>query len=556
MGIRFDIGDYVFQAIDYQVSEDATPLAAGDSTGSVGTFSVTVPLPDLDLPLDQETSGQAIIRKYGVEFLRNMDARVLDTTRGFTTGRVDDISVSQSSGTITFTCLTRLAAINVYNIQAQPYVGTLAGAFAYYLGLAGITDPTDWQVDTSVASRPVSYIGWYGELWQHMKMMLASEACEIALVSGVIVLRPVRTRVADLGRLVTRDRSTSTVAPAQFVEFYTYERVPVTNGVVYPIEGVVPDRISIPADQTVEVDIDLGGSISSIQQPGPVSTMEGFPGSSVYVVTTEDGTAVSPTVWTGTGGKVEVVINPETTTAILRITAGHSLNADKSSPTNYYLTSGGSDGTPALQLVGTGVLFSAVKQRMATGMAPTEASTEVGITVDNPFISPENMGRMAPALAREYARMSPSLSGTAVSLSRNGADAGTLLPTYQEVEDELIGAVGHAPSQAEAIAYYQSLGLYTYGDVEAYYAERTMNEFDNQVFGNVQGSRIWDAATRRWYRIRKADITSGIVSFDADDDLLVSDMQELYAGLTYAQVQEIFAGMTYRQAEGLGMFSE
>jgi hypothetical protein len=31
---------------DYSVNEDATPLAAGDSTGSVGTFTLSIPRPD------------------------------------------------------------------------------------------------------------------------------------------------------------------------------------------------------------------------------------------------------------------------------------------------------------------------------------------------------------------------------------------------------------------------------------------------------------------------------------------------------------------------------
>ncbi len=125
-----------------------------------------------------------------------------------------------------------MGSLNVYGIQAQPFVGTLRAAFEYYLSLAGLT--TDLFVDDSIGSRPVVFPGWSGELWYYLKLMAAAQDCDVSLVSGIILLRPIRSRIATQDRDTDRGVSSGSTTLAQAVEVYQYDNRAITNELVYP----------------------------------------------------------------------------------------------------------------------------------------------------------------------------------------------------------------------------------------------------------------------------------------------------------------------------------
>lgn len=163
------------QAIDYSVEEAATPLAAGDSSGQVGTFSVTIPVPDGALTTSRATPWR-FLRTIGETIFIDTQVRIDDARKGFTLGRVTSSSVSRDGGTLSLSGVSRLGSLNVYGVQAQPYVGTLSGAFTYYLSLANVT--TDFFIDDDIASKSVVFPGWSGELWYYLKQMAAAVDCD------------------------------------------------------------------------------------------------------------------------------------------------------------------------------------------------------------------------------------------------------------------------------------------------------------------------------------------------------------------------------------------
>lgn len=55
MGVRLEIGDLIYEAADYAVQENATPLAASDSSGDVGTIDFSIPRPDPDMKVAVQT---------------------------------------------------------------------------------------------------------------------------------------------------------------------------------------------------------------------------------------------------------------------------------------------------------------------------------------------------------------------------------------------------------------------------------------------------------------------------------------------------------------------
>lgn len=120
MGIDLTIdGKPFWNASNYAVQEDSTPVDPNDSSGAFGQFTFDIP----------DFEGSKKLRKKTVE--------LVDGTQGSTTGIAR--SANSDGNTVTIAADSRLGALSVIR-TAQPFSGTLDGAFRYYLGLVGITD--------------------------------------------------------------------------------------------------------------------------------------------------------------------------------------------------------------------------------------------------------------------------------------------------------------------------------------------------------------------------------------------------------------------------------
>ena len=65
MGVKIVIDGRDYEVASYSVSEDSTPLDGGDSSGSVGTFSISAIIPDPALAPDHP------VNKWGAHILKN-----------------------------------------------------------------------------------------------------------------------------------------------------------------------------------------------------------------------------------------------------------------------------------------------------------------------------------------------------------------------------------------------------------------------------------------------------------------------------------------------------
>lgn len=547
MGFKLLVGSHEFESADFSVQESATPLAAGDSSGAVGTFTVSIPQPD---PY-AETAKSSLLTALGPTGLQDLPVRLSDTRKGFTLGRVTSSSPNMGSGTIQLSVDSRLADLNIYHVQAPPIVGTLAEAFAAYLAIAEITE--DYYVDPAIASRQVVFPGWHGELWYHLKQMAVAMDCDISLVSGIIVLRPIRTRVATRGRDVDRSLSAGGGSLAQFVEVYQYNNRVIENELVYPPGGWTEEIpvITVASGEYIEETLELSASVTSISQP----VMQEFvsrdhDSSSVFTVVGDDGFPITAAAWQAWGGYLWVDINEDTTSLTVKIQAPSGLyNRDGAEIQTYGIALSSDTGTgrySTLRIIGSGVAFLKELRRVPTGIPQTQAASEVGATVDNPFLSTsEEVNRAAARAAREYNGTAMRLSGTVISVNQLG-DTGTLVSsTYGDVEAELSGM-----SYEDVEEMFDG---FTYEEVVRSFNEGRESEFENQVFGNVNGARVWDEPSRRWYRIRSATITPGTIGFEAEDDLNYEDMFPVWEGKTYEQVEEMYEGLTYKQVTMMGV---
>ena len=549
-------GAVTMQVLDYSVTEDATPLAAGDSSGSVGTFTVVAPR-NSGAFSDTAQPFREILDVMGPTVMVGSEVRIFDSRKGFTLGTVRGVVESRDGATVTLSGVSRLGKLNVYGIQAQPYVGTLRGAFNYYLSLAGIT--TDVFVDDAIGDRPVVFQGWHGELWYSLKQMAVAQHCDLSLVSGVILLRGIRQRIASQNRDTSRSITTGGETLAQSVEVYQYSNRAITNELVYPAGGWSEEVevMNVNAGETAEYTLELSSSLTSIQSPEMRTFVpQDYSATSVYTIVADDGLPVSPALWADFGGSVEVSISPDTKSLDVALRGALGLPLASGVEASNFSVALGSDTTgnrySTFRIVGTGVAFDKVKHRIRTGVPASMTATEVGVTIDNPFISTVDERYQAgiPA-ARRFAGPVMALSGNVISLNRRGDTGQAQYPTYEDVQNEVQSRLGPGATYADVQALFPGM---TYAQVRDYWFDFFRDEDADQVFGNAQGARVFDKKSRRWYRIRNATPVPGGISLQADDDLTYADLEEFYpAGTTYADMQARFQDFTYMQAEMAGL---
>lgn len=562
MGTRFSVGTRVslsgwdFLVQDYTVTEETSPLSISDSSGGVGGFSFNIPMPNPDL--DRTDTSNPLLT-HGISWLIGQPVVITDTSNGVTKGVITSIGTSQDSAEIEVSGLSRLDELNDFGLTAQPYTGTFGGLIGYYFSLAGVT--ADWKVDPSLASRSVAVPGWSGELWFNLKSLLSAYDAEIALVSGVILVRPLRTRVAPRGKATSMSNSVSVTNLAQSVEVYLYQTQAITNQLVYPPGGWTPETpvLTVNAGETTEVTLELSASISSIQVPTMQTLVSpSHSSSSVYTVVGDDGFPVAPALWASGGGSVSVSIGADTKTLVVRLTGATGIPTINGSYSKSFSLSLASDTTGSqystLRIVGTGVAYTREKFSFFTGVSPTETSTVVGVTIDNPFITSQDVvyttGVRAASLFKgsnltltaELTDMHiPGVSETAAS-----ADFGT-------VKSVLVSEIGGTTTFAQVKTWSTAEGINTFSNDTSYWVDRILSSLSAQTFGNVSGSRIWDPLTQRYYRIRSATISPvGVSIGGAEDDTIFEDLSRSFEGLTFAEVKSLRGSVTFAQERMMG----
>ena len=500
--LKIDGYDYQFHPVSYTVQEDATPLPANDSFGSVGTIDITLPLPD------EHVGGRTNpLVRFGPEWLIDKTFVFTDTERGSIPGTFLSTQTSLSDGTIRVSGLPRTGILNVYNVNAQPFVGTLGNAIAYYLSLANVT--TGYEVDSTLAARYVEFPGWTGELWYHIKQMASVHNFDQKLVNGIITFRPIRELTIARGFDTSKNRDPNLPTLAQAVEVYNYKNRAITNELVYPPKGWTPEVevYNVNAGEEAEYTLELSSSVSSIQTPVfQTNVTPAYAASSVYTVVANDGLPLSANQWNANGGKLELSINPDTVTLNLKLKGPTNIPTAYGTIATNFSIALASDSTgnrySTLRVVGTGVQFDKGDPiRIRTGVPASKAPTEVGVTVDNPFVSDlDDCYRIGTRAAREFAYPTPDLT----------ADIISALPGNDS----------------------QWLG---------------------STFGNVAGARVWDRASKRYYRVRESRFSEGSINYTADDDLIYGDVDEHFDGYTYGDVEDLYDGFNYLQVERRGL---
>lgn len=497
MGAKLVINGYAFPLRDWQVTEESTPLAANDTSGSTGLLTATVNAPDLGLEYVQAT-GMKWVRDFGHNILMGKDVTLTDTRWGTLPGRISSVS-KPTPATIQITATTDLNRLNIFNMTVQPYSGTLSGFLTLIFTRAGFTDPP--AIDFSLASKPVIVPGWRGELWYHLKMLAQALEFDISLVNGVINVRRLRQRTLTNVTNTARGDQLDVSTLARLVEVYQYQSYAITNSLVYPIGGWTPETevLNVNAGETAKYSLPLSASVTSVQQPViQESVAPGFGASSVYTIVANDGLPVVPSMWTARGGSLDVSINLDTRTLTVRLRGATKVPlASGGFATNFAVALSSGDGVQysTLRIVGTGVAFKKTKRTFRTGLRSSQTETQIGATIDNPFLSTgDQVSRAGVRAAVNFAGPVPGLSKTMT----------TPLP-------------------------------------------------GETALGNLTGARVNDKETARPYRMRSAQSTPGGATIQFEDDLTFSDVEDFHIGKTYGEVEAVRAGLTYRDDFLMGL---
>lgn len=500
----------------YSVSEDSTPIEASDNSGGTGS---------MDFNVVEDPAGDGTI------LLLNDTVELEDGSNGRTQAIVK--TVSGNDGIATVTADSRLNLL-MTNKQAAPFTGALGNALLYYFGLASLT--TGIVIDAGVGARTVTYQGFDGNLWDALKAICIHQQIEISLVSSNIVVRPIRTRIAEVNRDATRSWQVSNIDLAQNIEIYYYGNTRKVNQIVYPKNGWNEDITvyQVDAGQTLEVDIPVEVSLESLQQPQVVTSVGRFDVStSQYAVAGSDGLPIPPAQWTGTGGSLVATINPDTKSIHVVITAS---TLSQYAPYRIAMSAGPSDYYSSLRILGTGVHFEATKLTIPTGVPADKSAVSVGVTVDNPYITTyDEAFSLGVATAQRWASPSQTVSATATVINRKGDKGTANAATFAQFDADNVG---------KTFAQFDTTWTgKTYAELDAYYTALVQDNFENQAFGNVAGARV--KFRDAWYRIRSASINQENIQYTAERDTTFADFSAAWAGKTFAQFDARWVGKTY-----------
>lgn len=537
MGIRVTADGKTVAVGKYRVSESSTPLAGGDSSGAVGVIELDIQTPRATIPYP------FLLSEKELEFI--------DTSRGSTIGTIRQVTNNRASNfPWHITANTRLGDFNI-EVQALPISGTLEAAFEYYCALANID--SDIRVDPAIASTPVDFPGWKGNLWQHMKMMATGIGADLNLISNVVILRPVRQFVALTDRETDAAPTVDNTDLALKQEVIWYDTQHVSSGLIYPPGGWNDEVrvLSVNAGQTVETILDVPASITSLEQPVAMASVDPhYSASSVYTVVGDDNIVIQPAQWAAYGGSLSVAVSEDTRSIVVTMVGAEGLYQINGSPMKTFriaLSAGTSDSTySTLRIVGDSIQMNEQSLILPTGVEAWRTGQEFAPTIDNVFMNTLDDAYSAGVRgARRHSGKTVSLSATVTAVNRRGERGTANYPPYS-----------YAQAQWDALNYGQvktaNAGL-TYATIKADFYADVQDDFDNQVFGNVVGARYFDRGSARWYRVRDATTEFGTMNIECDDDLLFGDVQTRFDALTYGQVATHFTGRSYYEANLMGV---
>lgn len=404
-------GKGIFQ---YSFSEDVTSLEPSNLSGGTGQLTFS------GIAVTNETSE---LLHHNSKLMINNEITLTDTSRGAIIAQVKKVSVS-SNGIASVTGDTIQWRLNVIK-TADPHGGSqknLLTAIQYYCELVNVTPVIDEDFADELSLIPVNFIGWTGNVWEHLKMLCSAVSASLTdnigiemFVSGNdLHFRKARTTTQNISKYESDSSVSVDVFDAALgVDVYNYNTSYGTNKVVYEesnysdtvrqedkFQSSISDTLQVNAGDTVVKRFKIDASLETVNQPVCVETItrvvpSPYAGTTgEYVIVGTDDLPIKPSQWNELGGLVSIATTENPNEIEITITAPPADSIEKANGTGNGLApykigieSSGEGEYPAFWITGTGVFFNKKLKRFPTGASETYTPRDSAATIDNPFIT-------------------------------------------------------------------------------------------------------------------------------------------------------------------------
>lgn len=247
-------------------------------------------------------------------------------------------------------------------------------------------NPTTYIYESLTIGGPVGSVNGNG--WQYIQDACTAYAEEISLINDNILIRPVGTNSTSLDNIV----GSPSIAPSMILGGRNIEMVYSQSrnafyDSFYDAQADSNRVLSVKANETVVTTVTLNGTPSVLSQPkrrvtAPTGTMS----TNQYVVSGATGTIITADQWEDYGGSLKIAISPTVPNAADVTLVGPSSDIPgNAGPYKLAYTASGTD-YAALNIGGSGVLFTSNTLKLQTGTDPLKVTNDVAKTVTNPFI--------------------------------------------------------------------------------------------------------------------------------------------------------------------------
>lgn len=433
----------------YSYSEDVTSLEPSEITGGTGQVSFVAPGVYYDKVGNTHPNSLLLV---------NNTMTLKDDLAGSVEFQVKQ--VSSSEGFVSVLGDTLQARLNVER-TAEPHGGATANlltAIQYYCSLVSIFPSIDGELETELQGIPVNFIGWKGNVWEHLKMLCAAVSLSETENIGLEMYINVNELVFRKAKLINADYENAIESQAininafdaaEEVKIYNYNTSYKTNGIIQDTSQTVEvlgfnpnivsiaDSMQVDAGETITKRFNVNASLESVNQPVCVSTISPYPYTGTtgqYVIVGSDNLPISPTQWVALGGSVvvgltenpgeiEITITAPATPAIIH----SSGDGDGIAPYKIGIEEADGEEYPAFYITGTGVFFDKREVTLKTGASAEFTSKVEAPQIDNPFITkPSDLAIRGIAAAQKICGPSIQLSETVAKELAFGATPGKM----------------------------------------------------------------------------------------------------------------------------------
>lgn len=392
---------------NYSVTNEATPIALGETSGAIGTFTFdTRPFED-------------------AEFEYGGSVEIEDTLHGTVSGTIQGVSSTPEG--VSFLLDNPMRNFNTTH-SVLPFVGTLEAAMEYYMTVVDI-DTALLNIDPTLGATQVVNPGWNGNVWDGLRDFLLANQWEIAFIDGEVVVREIRQETILTQHLSNRSVDVGNLSAARTLDVLYYNNVYEAQGEIYaPDDGTT---YSVDANERLEVEVQLTASVISVNQPECLEEVEdrSYANSNgVYAVNGSDDRPISPERWAAYGGdlRVETTDDPSVIKIIIKGSSEEAI-----APFQIIMNAGNGSTFNSLHITGEAVQRNVQSLTMSTGMPPGTTGADSAPVIDNIFVSDRSTARnVGQWAAIRYSGV--SLTGGA-SVAKSERDFGDIVGArYQD----------------------------------------------------------------------------------------------------------------------------